>query len=563
MKKRLLLCLVSAVIALNGWATAYEWKVTNTDSDWNTATNWNPEGVPGAGDDVTISSANNQCPYTVICSGNITINNLIIGGNGRLRHNGSGNTFTITGNLTLSGNNNSTCFSTSDVNKGGIASQGTVQVNGTFTFNSGTIGFDNLTGTVNANGPVSFAGNDNKFISSGKLRIAGTADWIGDGNIFISETGHEINGRLEVLTGATFNVNTGTGILVLSNGGYSGPTGVTNDGTFWVPSGKTLTLQLNEEFVNNGSMAGSGIIKFTGGNFMNYGTFSPGNTGATAILEVNRQISGFTLPIKNLDIQIGGTTAGTEYDRLFPTFNAALSGGSLNLTLVNGYTPQVGHSFTVLDATSMTGTFASPSNPFTLGGAEWSITYNNTEGTVVLNVLSLLPVELTDFRARLLPDATVRLDWQTAAEVNTRQFTLQRSADGNHWEELGSLPARNAGNYQWLDNQPFEDENYYRLRIEDLDGSFQFSEVVFVKNERKTGALAAYPNPSADGLFHLQLPSENCRVRVYNIQGQLLLEEEMSRQVYELSLGNFLPGVYLLAVVSPGGKVDRLWLRNQ
>lgn len=143
-----------------------------------------------------------------------------------------------------------------------------------------------------------------------------------------------------------------------------------------------------------------------------------------------------------------------------------------------------------------------------------------------------VPVELVSFSARYVRD-NVELNWQTATELNNYGFAIERSLDGESWEEVDFVPG--AGNsysprfYNYTDL--LEDglrrvpQLAYRLRQVDRDGTTDFSSIVFVK----TGAMpegvelyAAYPNPfnpSTTLSFSLRetLP---VTVKVFNMFGQ-------------------------------------------
>ena len=56
--------------------------------------------------------------------------------------------------------------------------------------------------------------------------------------------------------------------------------------------------------------------------------------------------------------EIGGTDAGDGYDQISVT-GAATLGGSLSVRLVNGFTPAVGQTFRIVNASSVSGAFAS------------------------------------------------------------------------------------------------------------------------------------------------------------------------------------------------------------
>ena len=92
-----------------------------------------------------------------------------------------------------------------------------------------------------------------------------------------------------------------------------------------------------------------------------------------------------------------------------------------------------------------------------------------------------LPLTLLEFNARQVHNKTA-LSWQTATEVNTALFEIERSAS-SEFIKIGEVKAMNqAGqhNYSVYDEQPLQGSNYYRLRMVDIDGSFTYSKVARV-----------------------------------------------------------------------------------
>lgn len=93
---------------------------------------------------------------------------------------------------------------------------------------------------------------------------------------------------------------------------------------------------------------------------------------------------------------------------------------------------------------------------------------------------SLLPVELGAFNTTAYNNNAV-LTWNTFSEINNDYFEIQRSNDGNFWENTGV--AQGAGTSSEINNYVFIDENlnpgvyYYRLKQIDFDGSFHYSNV--------------------------------------------------------------------------------------
>ena len=82
-----------------------------------------------------------------------------------------------------------------------------------------------------------------------------------------------------------------------------------------------------------------------------------------------------------LEIQLGGTTAGTEYDQLTVTGTATMA-GTLNVSLIDGFIPQVGDSFTILPYGTRSGGFSTLNVP---EGYRWGFQY--AYSGVILTVL--------------------------------------------------------------------------------------------------------------------------------------------------------------------------------
>ncbi|RAV99774.1 T9SS type A sorting domain-containing protein [Pseudochryseolinea flava] len=116
-----------------------------------------------------------------------------------------------------------------------------------------------------------------------------------------------------------------------------------------------------------------------------------------------------------------------------------------------------------------------------------------------------LPVTLVSFKAKPAGDV-VTLNWVTATEENAEKFVIERSADGISFETISEVAA--AGNstsrieYNATDNLPLLGRNYYRLRIVDLDGYTEYSNVITLTHEGKKTVLI-YPNPLRGSSFNL------------------------------------------------------------
>ncbi|MEM6265474.1 MAG: T9SS type A sorting domain-containing protein [Bacteroidota bacterium] len=110
---------------------------------------------------------------------------------------------------------------------------------------------------------------------------------------------------------------------------------------------------------------------------------------------------------------------------------------------------------------------------------------------------TFLPVELLTFEA--FPQRrSVLLRWTTALEVNSDNVEIQRTENGLTFEKIGRIEA--TGNQttmavrQFTDFQPLQN-NYYRLKMVDKDGSFDYSRVVHAEMPINV-SFSLYPNPT-------------------------------------------------------------------
>ena len=111
-------------------------------------------------------------------------------------------------------------------------------------------------------------------------------------------------------------------------------------------------MQANGTFaVTGGSLSGVGTVT---ANVSNSGQINPGNGGAgtLAIVGTYTQAAGGTL-----NIELGGLTAGSQHDQLTVSGAATLN-GTLNVTLINGFSPAVNDNFIVLTFASRSGAFS-------------------------------------------------------------------------------------------------------------------------------------------------------------------------------------------------------------
>jgi hypothetical protein len=224
----------------------------------------------------------------------------------------------------------------------------------TLTASAGRSIINNMTGTLTL-GNSTVGGSTQSVALSGTASQTLTFNGAGTATTVVNDA--IVNGGGGFIPG---NVAVAGSTVRFNNANSYGPTSPgTTTNTTVSGTGKLL--------VNNtsGSGTGTGNVSVTGGTLGGTGTISqsvtasggaiaPGdpavNSGAgTLNIGGNLTYSG----AGGLTVELGGTTAGSSYDQLLVAGTAnlsAASGGTLTVSLINGFNPSVNTDFTVLTA---------------------------------------------------------------------------------------------------------------------------------------------------------------------------------------------------------------------
>ncbi len=180
----------------------------------------------------------------------------------------------------------------------------------------------------------------------------------------------------------------------------------------------------------------------------------------------------------------------------------------------------------------------------------------NTETTVVTSVT--VPVSLLNFSVKKT-GKTHLLIWNTTNEINANKFEVERSATGTFFKKIGTVASQpgNAGikSYDYTDALPFTGFNYYRLKIIDNDGRFEYSPVRILNN-KAGNHFVIYPNPVKD-VMRVSVEVEEkvaIQVKVFALNGTTILTDnwnvEEGNTIKAINVAALPRGTYLLKIIS-------------
>jgi hypothetical protein len=165
-----------------------------------------------------------------------------------------------------------------------------------------------------------------------------------------------------------------------------------------------------------------------------------------------------------------------------------------------------------------------------------------------VNAVAPVPLKLISFTATANRN-NVNLEWQTQNELNSKDFIIEYSNDGQHFSTIGITPAKNAAginNYSFIHSAAGIAGNFYRLKMIDIDGSFAYSPVISV-SIRQLNTAWIYPTVIQNNVLHIFPSADMNAMELYTMQGQLIFKRTLnSSSSKEIPVDVLAKGMYLV-----------------
>ena len=172
-----------------------------------------------------------------------------------------------------------------------------------------------------------------------------------------------------------------------------------------------------------------------------------------------------------------------------------------------------------------------------------------------------LPVELASFNAYAADNGNI-VEWTAATEIDFYMYTVERATNPTSFSALAEVAPKGTAYseavYTSQDLNPSA-TTYYRLRMEDLDGTVEYSDVAAVnRDDIKGGGVRVFPNPARDQVtIDVELGiADNGRVGVVltDLAGRELRAWNLTAgERTNVSLSGIPAGIYNLSSVSATG----------
>lgn len=188
---------------------------------------------------------------------------------------------------------------------------------------------------------------------------------------------------------------------------------------------------------------------------------------------------------------------------------------------------------------------------FSGGGAGFAVTASGVA----------LPVELTNFEAKVIANDAIQLNWSTATEINNQGFEIERSTDGRSFEKIdfivGNGNSNLINNYNFKDSELSQGVYYYRLKQIDFDGAFKYSKIVnaTIVGNNKFELSNFVPNPSSNftALEIVAYQNVEAQIEIMDYLGRKVSTKaqrlENGKNTISFDLNEFTNGVYTARII--------------
>jgi hypothetical protein len=166
------------------------------------------------------------------------------------------------------------------------------------------------------------------------------------------------------------------------------------------------------------------------------------------------------------------------------------------------------------------------------------------------NCPGVLPVKLSSFNASV-NNCIVDLDWVAALESNFKNHEVQYSTDGLNFQSIATISAARQGSnqkYTYQHDNPKQGNIYYRLKMTDINGKFEYSKIIALKLLCNQSSLIVYPNP-VTGILNINIINSQNGATIASLfdnNGKLIFSGEMVSGTNMIDMSKFAKGTYLL-----------------
>lgn len=358
-----------------------------------------------------------------------------------------------------------------------------------------------------------------------------------------------------VLGSATLQINAGKTVTISGDFTVNGGATVNVSGILQIDGNVTLNSNLN--ILPGGQVIVKGNLTVVSSNYLTIGT----NVAPPAYADL--------IVYQNLISVTSGDITVNRNGRVAVFGNVTATGGGTLLTVNNGGQVYVngninfsggGSNIVNSNTTSPYGLYVNGTTTNSGGGSNTTsnqankATLQSTNPTffswVQTSNPTTLPIQLLYFTSQK-ENTNIVLQWATASELNFDRFEIEHSVNGLNFTTLGTKSGfgqntHERHEYNYSLSLYVQGTNYYRLKSVDLDGKFEYSDVIAIEVDTQV-EVSTFPNPAHDFIIVKTNFESNAsdRISVTDSHGSEVLRVSVSSLETKIELSESMPrGIY-------------------
>ncbi|MEM9887614.1 MAG: T9SS type A sorting domain-containing protein [Bacteroidota bacterium] len=171
-----------------------------------------------------------------------------------------------------------------------------------------------------------------------------------------------------------------------------------------------------------------------------------------------------------------------------------------------------------------------------------------------------LPVTLLFFKLKNKTEERFFLEWGIADAVNFSHFEIEESENGKDFRPIEKIMFETVD--QIYQSQPYaqpDRDKFFRLKMVDLDETYEYSKILVVGAHEKT--LRLFPNPTKQDFVVVEKEDQTAfTLNIFSSTGQLLKQTRLQgSNRYEIQLPPQSTNIYIVEMIS-GREVQTLRL---
>ncbi len=192
---------------------------------------------------------------------------------------------------------------------------------------------------------------------------------------------------------------------------------------------------------------------------------------------------------------------------------------------------------------------------FNLSGNEAQVFIDNV--CLELSESTTVPVTFISFSGEVIGD-DVDLTWEVTDEINVSHYVIQRSVNSANLDfiNLGEVTAEGFDSYSFIDEEPVQGTNHYRIEAVDFDGQKSYTETIVINFDNTNSTQSSIEN-------HLRVYPNPTEGRINLSSGELIeiLDTNGKKYAASLDVSHLRSGVYIAIIEFNGNVVSRRFIK--